>query len=160
MILVRKFAQRTMVLSAPPLLEEMGPDSKAATRRSLVAWQAQLWHAAQRLREQGEPAQDARWMGTVEQLASVISGSVVVGGEGEEPDVVPLSSADTPTVKGISSDPLVRLEGAPWQSGRYVPLSVVIGTSMGIWPAAVSVGGEGGRDARALRDKDELQRAP
>jgi len=160
MILVRKFAQRTMVLSAPPLLEEMGPDSMAATRRALVAWQAELWHAAQRLRERREPAQDARWMGTVEQLASVISGSVVVGGEGEEPDVVPLSSADTPTVKGISADPLVRLEGAPWQSGRYVPLSVVIGTSMGIWPAAVSVGGEGGRDARALRDKDELQRAP
>jgi len=84
----------------------------------------------------------------VEQLSSVI------GGEGEEPDVVPLSSEDTPTVKGASADPLVRLEGAPWQSGRYVLLSVVIGTSVGIWPAAISVGDDGGRDAHALRDKD------
>ncbi|KAL1520746.1 hypothetical protein AB1Y20_022312 [Prymnesium parvum] len=118
-----------MVLSVPPLLEEMGPDSKTATRRTLVVWQVELWRTAQQLREQDVSAPDARWMGTVEQLSSVIGGSVVVGGEGEEPDVVPLSSADTPTVKGIPADPLVRLEGAPWQSGRYVPLSVVIGTS-------------------------------
>ncbi|KAL1503139.1 hypothetical protein AB1Y20_011201 [Prymnesium parvum] len=128
-----------MVLSVPPLLVELGQDSRTMTRQALAAWQVELWCVAQRLREQGEPAADARWMGTVEQLSSVIGGSVVVGGDGEAPDVVPLSSVDTPTVKGVPTDPLVRLEGAPSLSGRYAPLSVVIGTSLGIWPAVISV---------------------
>ncbi|KAL1518613.1 hypothetical protein AB1Y20_002901 [Prymnesium parvum] len=144
-----------MVLSVPPLLEEMGQASKTEARQALAAWQAELWYAAT------TATTDARWMGTVEQLSSVIGGSVVVGGEGEEvvvggegeepADVVPLSSV------GVSTDPLMRLEGAPGQSGRYVLLSVVIGTSLGIWPAVISVGDAGGRDARALRDKDERQ---
>mmetsp|Transcript_22284 Transcript_22284/g.53442 ORF Transcript_22284/g.53442 Transcript_22284/m.53442 type:complete len:600 (-) Transcript_22284:3659-5458(-) len=140
-----------MVLSVPPLLEELGLEVKATARQALAAWQSELWDAAQRLREQEEPEVDLRWMGTVAQLSSVIGGSVVLGGDGVAPDVVPLSSDAMPTVKGPPEDPLVRLEGPPGLSGRYAQLSVVIGTSVGIWPAVISVGDDGGEDARRLR---------
>jgi len=58
------------------------------------------------------------------QLSSVLEGSVVIGGEAEAPDVVPIASDAMPTVKGLPEDPLVRLENAPRLSGRYAPLSV------------------------------------
>ncbi|KAL1515461.1 hypothetical protein AB1Y20_002085 [Prymnesium parvum] len=144
-----------MVLSVPPLLEGMGQEVRTNVQQALAAWQGELWDAAQRLREDAESPPDARWMGTVAQLSSVIGGSVLVGGEGEAPVVVPLPSAAVPTVKEHSDDPLVRLEGAPGQSGRYAALSIVIGTSIGIWPAAVSVGDNGAKDAQALRGADD-----
>eukprot|EP00327_Prymnesium_parvum_P002302 CAMPEP_0182828312 /NCGR_PEP_ID=MMETSP0006_2-20121128/17404_1 /TAXON_ID=97485 /ORGANISM="Prymnesium parvum, Strain Texoma1" /LENGTH=167 /DNA_ID=CAMNT_0024955663 /DNA_START=17 /DNA_END=522 /DNA_ORIENTATION=+ len=73
-----------MVLSVTPLLEEMGPDSKTAAQQALAVWQAELWHAAQRLRKKNDSASEARWMGTLAQLSSVIGGSVVVGARASE----------------------------------------------------------------------------
>ncbi|KAL1527060.1 hypothetical protein AB1Y20_015744 [Prymnesium parvum] len=147
--LVRKFALRTMVLSVPPLLEELGTNVTKDVTHALAVWQRALWGAAQRLRERpGQPdGVQRRWMGTTEQLSSVIAGSVVLGGDDTAPDVVPLSTATTPAVKGSPHGPLVRLEGAPGLSGRYASLPKIIGSSVGVWPAAITAGSNGGRNA-------------
>eukprot|EP00327_Prymnesium_parvum_P038166 CAMPEP_0195624528 /NCGR_PEP_ID=MMETSP0815-20121206/17339_1 /TAXON_ID=97485 /ORGANISM="Prymnesium parvum, Strain Texoma1" /LENGTH=259 /DNA_ID=CAMNT_0040765487 /DNA_START=32 /DNA_END=810 /DNA_ORIENTATION=- len=142
-----------MVLLVPPLLEELGADAKRVSRQALAAWQRELWNAAQRLREREEPEVDFRWMGTLEQLSSVLAGSVVIGGGEDAPDVVPIASDTMPAVKGSPEDPLVRLESTPGLSGRYAQLSVVIGSSVAIWPAVISVDGTGGQNAHCLRSK-------
>ncbi|KAL1522666.1 hypothetical protein AB1Y20_017644 [Prymnesium parvum] len=70
-----------------------------------------MWSAAQWLRAAVEPAPTTpRWMGTLEQLESVIGGSVVLGGQDAAPAVVPLSTGATPAVKASPSGPLIRLE--------------------------------------------------
>jgi len=138
-----------MVLLVPPLLEELGADVRQTSRQALAAWQRELWSAVRQLREREEPEVDSRWMGTLAQLSSVLEGSVVLGHRDEAPDVVPIASAAMPTIKGVSEDPLVRLENAPAGfPGRYAPLSVVIGSSVEIWPAVVSVDGDGGMNAQ------------
>ncbi|KAL1525762.1 hypothetical protein AB1Y20_020605 [Prymnesium parvum] len=71
-------------------------------------------------------------MGTSTQLSVVIGGSVVLGGGDEEPAIVPLATDATPTVKS-----------SPNKTGRYTSLSVLLGSSEGVWPAAVSVDGGG-----------------
>ncbi|KAL1515487.1 hypothetical protein AB1Y20_002111 [Prymnesium parvum] len=138
-----------MVLLVPPLLEELGAEDKATSRQALAAWQRLLWDAAQRLRSSDEF--EPRWQGTLEQLSSVVAGSVVLGGGDDAPDVVPLPSEAMPTVKGSSTDPLVRLEGPSGMPGRYAQLSVVISSSVGIWPAVVAVADAGGTNSRRLR---------
>ncbi|KAL1503778.1 hypothetical protein AB1Y20_012246 [Prymnesium parvum] len=126
-----------MVLSVPPPLVELGSSAAERAREELAIWQGELWWcAAQWLRAAVEPAPIAsRWMGTVAQLESVIGGSVVLGGGDADPAIVPLSTDTTPAVKGSPSGPLIRLEGHPGQSGRYVAFQVVIGSSEGVWPA-------------------------
>jgi len=145
-----------MVLSVPPLLEELGRHVTDDVTHALARWQGVLWSAAQRLREKpGRPnGAQRRWMGTSTQLSSVIAGSVVLGGDDTTPDVVPLPTDTTPTVKESPHGPLVRLEGAPGLSGRYVSLSKIINSSVGIWPAAITVGDGGGRSAGGLRAED------
>mmetsp|Transcript_5802 Transcript_5802/g.8852 ORF Transcript_5802/g.8852 Transcript_5802/m.8852 type:complete len:213 (+) Transcript_5802:101-739(+) len=111
-----------------------------------------MWSAAQRLRKRSQTVPNRpRWLGTSTQLSVVIGGSIILGGADEEPAIVPLATDATPTVKGSPSGPLIRLEGPPNKSGRYVSLSVVIGSSEGIWPAALAVGNKGGRNAGGLR---------
>ncbi|KAL1515253.1 hypothetical protein AB1Y20_001887 [Prymnesium parvum] len=145
-----------MVLAVPPPLEGLGPRVAASARSALAAWQSELWDAVQGLRAKPElPPAHPRWMGTVAQLSQVIGGSVVLGGDDEAPDVVPLSTAATPTVKASPAGPLVRLEGPPGQSGRYASLSVLMDSSVGIWPAVISVGDGGGVNAKQLRGKDD-----
>ncbi|KAL1530347.1 hypothetical protein AB1Y20_001256 [Prymnesium parvum] len=92
-----------MVLSVPPLLEElMGRHVTEDATHALATWQGVLWGAAQRLRERPEQSDGVqrRWMGTTDQLSSVIAGSVVLGGDDTALDVVPLSTEATPAVKG------------------------------------------------------------
>ncbi|KAL1530564.1 hypothetical protein AB1Y20_001465 [Prymnesium parvum] len=146
-----------MVLLVPPLLEELGADVRQTSRQALAAWQRELWSAVRQLREREEPEVDFRWMGTLVQLSSVLEGSVVIGHKDEAPDVVPIASAAMPTIKGVSEDPLVRLENAPGLPGRYAPLSVVVGSSVEIWPAVVSVDGDGGVNAHRLRGQGGKQ---
>ncbi|KAL1495492.1 hypothetical protein AB1Y20_016857 [Prymnesium parvum] len=147
-----------MVLLVPPLLEELGADVRQTSRQALAAWQRELWSAVRQLREREEPEVDSRWMGTLAQLSSVLEGSVVLGHRDEAPDVVPIASAAMPTIKGVSEDPLVRLENAPGLPGRYTPQwSVVIGSSVEIWPAVVSVDGDGGMNAHRLRGQGGKQ---
>ncbi|KAL1520222.1 hypothetical protein AB1Y20_023692 [Prymnesium parvum] len=154
-----------MVLSVPPLLAELGRGTVVKVSDELTVWQGEMWNAAQWLRTAVAPAPTTpRWMGTLEQLESVIGGSVVLGGKDNAPVVVPLSTGTTPAVKESPSGPLVRLESHPGQSGRYVSLQVIIGTSEGIWPAVISVDGRGGREAGGLRTLEgqrvELQVVP
>ncbi|KAL1518531.1 hypothetical protein AB1Y20_002820 [Prymnesium parvum] len=135
-----------MVLSVPPLLEGLELGARRSLEQALAAWQGQAWSAAQRLRTKTQPAPvHPRWMGTMTQLSVAIGGSVVMGGEDDEPAIIPayLATAATPTTKSSPAGPLVRLEGPPGKTGRYALLSVVIGSSEGVWPAAITVGDRG-----------------
>ncbi|KAL1500585.1 hypothetical protein AB1Y20_013240 [Prymnesium parvum] len=141
-----------MVLSVPPLLEGVELGARRGLEQALAAWQGQAWGAAQRLRAKARPAPDhPRWMGTATQLSVAIGGSVVMGSADDEPVIIPLATTATPTTKSSPAGPLVRLEGPPSKTGRYALLSVIIGSSEGIWPAAITVGDRGGKDAHSMR---------
>ncbi|KAL1522724.1 hypothetical protein AB1Y20_017699 [Prymnesium parvum] len=100
-----------MVLSVPPLLGRQSARLPRGKARHVAGGPAVASAVAAGAR--GPTAIAGGWAPPRTQLSVVIGGSIVLGGDEEEPAVVPLATAATLTVKASPAGPLVRLEGSP-----------------------------------------------
>ena len=113
-----------------------------------------LWRMVQRRRASsrgGAPAPPPRWCGSLQDLQTLLMGSVVLEG-GDDAELIPPSTSDFPAVKCSAGGVLVRVardcDGA---TARYTPLVTLISTSTHIWPAVLASRAGDGKFAASCR---------